>query len=236
MPLWLRLCVWDRLTHWMELGLQQTHFWGILLAISTVRKKNNKEDETETKYVFVKWNPKLKCRLLCHTLDWTERWHAAGFFSSPSVRWGCSGPPHIKNPLNPARSSIYSMHCRWQECLPGRRVAVWVQWMLRWWVSWVQTQAGPLTLRCLAFITQMGEGFSLLQLQGYKESATGRWSFIKLFFISVFGEISPLHLTHLYHSAAAAGSHSAVPMDQLQFWGHCLGMSAPITKHDGKGF
>lgn len=37
----------------MELGLQQTQFWGILLAISTVRKKNNKEDETETKYVFV---------------------------------------------------------------------------------------------------------------------------------------------------------------------------------------
>lgn len=59
--------------------------------------------------------------------------------------------------------SIYSMLCRWQECWPGRCVAVWVQWMLRWWVSWVQTQAGPLlTLRCLAFITQMGEGFSLL--------------------------------------------------------------------------
>lgn len=167
-------------------------------------------------------------------LDWEVACGRFLFLSISPVRL-LKAPSYKESSKSSQVESIYSMHCRWQECLPGRHVAVWVQWMLRWWVSWVQTQAGPLTLRCLAFITQMGEGFSLPQLQGYKESATGRWSFIKLFFISLFGEISLLHLTHLYHSAAA-GSHSAVPRDQLQFWGHCLGRSAPIIKHDGKGF
>ena len=117
------------------------------------------------KNVFIKRSSSVCAQpLLSYTwLDWEV---ACGRFfpPSPSVWSGCSGPPsHKESSKSSQVESIYSMLCRWQECWPGRCAAVWVQRVLRWWVSWVQTQAGPLlTRRCLAFITWMGEGFSLL--------------------------------------------------------------------------
>lgn len=40
---------------------------------------------------------------------WLDHEVACGRFSSPSVWSGCSGPPHIKNPLNRARLRAYTV-------------------------------------------------------------------------------------------------------------------------------
>ncbi len=99
------------LTSSLGFGFPQTYFWGdVLLPIFVMRRKY--KNEHQTKNVFVKGNPVLRrfiCSPLCHTLDWTWRWHVADFFSSPSVQSGGSGPPHIKNPLNRARLRAYTV-------------------------------------------------------------------------------------------------------------------------------
>lgn len=170
----LRLCVCDRqkLKCW-NVTLRFDFFtgiWlstnpflgGVLLPIFVLRGKYKSEHQTKTKNVFVKGNPEVYSQFrLSYT--WLDLEVACGrflFLSISPVRL-LRAPSYKESSKSSQVESIYSMLCRWQECWPGRCVAVWVQRMLRWWVSWVQTQAGPLlTLRCLAFITQMGEGFS----------------------------------------------------------------------------
>lgn len=128
-------------------------------------KKKQKLQIWDQKNVFIKRSSSVYTQpLLSYTwLDWEV---ACGrFFFHLSIRPVrlLRAPSHKESSKSSQVESIYSMLCRWQECWPGRCAAVWVQRVLRWWVSWVQTQAGPLlTRRCLAFITWMGEGFSLL--------------------------------------------------------------------------
>lgn len=83
----------------------------ILRGFYCQSSKKNKNCKSETrKMSSLKEAHQFTRGPFCHTLDWTERWHAAGFFStSPSVRSGCSGPPRIKNPLNRARLRAYTV-------------------------------------------------------------------------------------------------------------------------------
>lgn len=149
-------------------GFPQTHFGGFYCQYLSWEERNKNKHQSETKNVFIKNSPELNCISLSAVSSGIHLTGLRGsmwqvFLSISLVRL-LRAPSYKESSKSSQVESIYSMLCRWQECWPGRCVAVWVQWMLRWWwVSWVQTQAGPLlTLRCLAFITQMGEGFSLL--------------------------------------------------------------------------
>lgn len=143
MPLLLRLCVCD----------SQLKCWNIVLTWNWVFHKPI-FDRFHLPYLLWKkrwsnWGQKylcmmkcceqyqFTCGLLCHTIDWTENWHVAGTFSSPSVWTHFSGPPLYKESSNSSQvKSICSVTDR--SACQGLGKVLW------WWASWVQTLAGPL--------------------------------------------------------------------------------------------